>query len=59
MGLYSHITATEWSTLIGQDPSRYCALIGGDHDASSPAPMNLASYLMVLRVASMQGKDLL
>ena len=23
------LTPTEWSTLIGPDPSRYCALIGG------------------------------
>ena len=34
-----------WTLLIGPDPSRHCALIGGDHS--------------VVRVASMQGKDLL
>ena len=27
----------EWRPLIGPDPYRYCALIGGDHSDSTPA----------------------
>ena len=28
---------TEWSTLIGPDPSKYCALIGWDNEVCTPA----------------------
>ena len=31
----------EWSTLIGPDPSRYCALIGWDYGAATPALLYL------------------
>ena len=28
---------SEWNTLIGRDPSRYCVLIGWDHGVATPA----------------------
>ena len=31
------LPSPEWTTLISLDPSRYCALIGWDHDAPEPA----------------------
>ena len=35
--LYQGQAPSEWTTLIGPDPSRYCALIGWDHGVARPA----------------------
>ena len=34
---YVQTFSAEWSTLIGPDPSRHCALIGWDHGVATPA----------------------
>ena len=40
--LSSSQSAAEWSTLIGQDPSRYCALIGRDYNVANATPSDLS-----------------
>ena len=51
---------TECSTLVGPDPSRYCALIGGGHGDKDTAQGIYYPFLCFygIRVASMNGKNL-